>query len=136
MREIACRGEARRRRLSEIQQRSSVLLDTLEQIRREQDQWIGRGQLAQSGVARRPLWSDSQTDVGAQAEVLPVSDVIDQVQQLLIGVDVRERGQWNDDDTQLLLSLLDALAAAARKGYALGDVQAILAALNRSRSDR
>lgn len=125
LREIAERGEARRRRISEIRRQSDLLMDAVHRLRCEHCQQVGWG-TATAVMPGVPVDTPPQNDALDRVVAPTDSGVLGQVQQLLREIDIRERDHWNEDDTLILICLQSALAAAIRKGYALQELQAIL----------
>ena len=125
LQEIAEQGETRRRRISEIRQQSSLLVDEVQRLRSEHDRPVVWSTPA-AVMRRLPVDSHNRNDTPDQVAVPIDGDVLSQVQQILHEIDTQEREHWNEDDTFILICLQSALAAAMRKGYALQEVRAIL----------
>jgi hypothetical protein len=124
--ELTRQGEARRRRTSEIRQEANLLLEKARQRR-----WAHtRDTAGISPQQSAPVFScetdEKEDPVLSQVRALLGGDVLDQTRALLQEVDTREREHWNDDDTRILACLEEAWAAAARRGYTLEDLQAVL----------
>lgn len=66
--------------------------------------------------------------------VRPEPAVLDQVRAILGEMDTKIREFWSEDDRLLLQGLQQAVDAAARKGYSMHEVQAILEALKATES--
>lgn len=124
--ELAEQGKARRRRTSEIKQRANLLLEKARQ-RTYEYAWDTTRSSPQQSASISSAEPDEQEDaVLSQVRALPGGDVLDQTQALLQEMDFREREHWNDDDAQILVCLEKAWSAAARRGYTLEDLQAVL----------
>lgn len=128
LQEMAERQEERRGRVSEIRRESRALLHHLQELCAE---FAGDSAPRAAGA---PPAADKcrEDDLERPATGVERAGVLREVEHLLGEIDTRAREHWSEEDVVILVALHEVLAAAARKGYSLGELQALLERLHRS----
>lgn len=133
--EMAERGRERRQRTGEIRQESLRLFEQVRHVRPDASDAAGDSAGQERVVVARSDGPLEEGTVLGQVRALLGGDVLDQVQTVLCEADRRVMGQWNEDDTCILLCFEQVWAAAGRKGYTLEDLQKVLKSLEPPQQD-